>query len=272
MTNVLFAAALYPGLVSVIVLVAVTAVLGGERPVLRLVFQRGSRPGFDALVNAASMVMATAAVIVAPWPLHPAQGDSVVGDLLVLFFCLEAASLLPVLAGTITRSPLAMRAASRTLQLGVAGRAIIWLAIGATAVDVGDGPEYWAARVLLAVASVLALPAALGVGPFAVEWGLTPAGMEEGLGAGEAERARLARLTRNAAMIAVTLVYLVPRDVPIVSVGVIIACFLVLTMVFSRLTTLPRFPLPAGLRWCWFVAAPPAVLATVWLAWLAVQQ
>jgi hypothetical protein len=73
-------------------------------------------------------------------------------------------------------------------------------------------------------------------------------------------------------MIAVTLVYLVPRDVPIVSVGVIIACFLVLTMVFSRLTTLPRFPLPAGLRWCWFVAAPPAVLATVWLAWLAVQQ
>ena len=36
--------------------------------------------------------------------------------------------------------------------------------------------------------------------------------------------------------------------------------------------TLPRFPLPAGLRWCWFVAAPPAVLATVWLAWLAVQQ
>ena len=45
-----------------------------------------------------------------------------------------------------------------------------------------------------------------------------------------------------------------------------------LTVIFSRLGTLPRFPLPAGLRWCWFVAAPPAVFATLWLAWLAAQQ
>ncbi len=272
MTDVVLAALVYPGLITVVVLVAITALLGGERPVLRLVIQPAPRPGFDALVNMASIVMAIAAMIVAPWPLHPAQGDSVVGDLLVLFFCIEAAALMPILAGMITRSPLATRAASRTLQLGVAGRAVIWLAIGATAIGVGDGPEYWIARALLAIASVLALPAALGVGPFAVERGLTPAGMEEGLSAGEAERARLARLTRNAALIGVTLVYLVPQDTPIISIGVIIGCFLMLTVIFSRLGTLPRFPLPAGLRWCWFVAAPPAVFATLWLAWLAAQQ
>src|SRR5207249_7684455 len=101
---------------------------------------------------------------------------------LALWAALEGAFLVPLAPGLLRPSPLGARAASREGQMGVAGRFVIWMAIG-TALWAGAGwsPAALPGRVLAALAGLMALPAAIGAGPFGAERSLSAAGAEVGL-------------------------------------------------------------------------------------------
>src|SRR5439155_23621929 len=120
----------YPGLALAIVLALLFGWLAqGRAPLGRLRLQGLSA---DGLASAASIVLAALALALLPWPLHPAAGWSWLASRspLALWAALEGAFLVPLAPGLLRPSPLGARAASREGQMGVAGRFVIWMAIG----------------------------------------------------------------------------------------------------------------------------------------------
>ena len=217
----------------------------------------------DGAAAGLSILLAALALALAPWPLHPAAGQPWVASPLALWAALEGAFLAPLLPGLLAPSPLAARAASREAQLSVAGRCVIWLAIG-TALWAGAGWEAGAlpGRALAMLAGLLALPAAIGAGPFGAERSLEPAGAEAGLDATTADLLRLARATRGAVVLAVLIVASLPPTwrYPWVGLGLIAAVFGTIAALLHRLDgALPRLTVPRALRWCWWRALPLAL-------------
>jgi hypothetical protein len=162
-----------------------------------------------------------------------------------------------------------VRAASREAQISVAGRCVIWLAIG-IALWASAG---WNARVLPghalgALAGLLALPAAIGAGPFGAERSLNAAGAEEGLDEATASLVRFARTARGAALLAALIVASLPPMLlqPWVALLLIAGLFMLVTLLLNRISSaLPRLTLPAALHWCWWRALPLAVVGLVYL-------
>lgn len=234
--------------------------------------------GADGLAAATSLLLTAAALALLPWPLHPSAGRALVGRPLLIWAAVEGAFLAPLLPALLAPSPLAARAAMREAQIGVAGRAVVWLSVG-VALFGGAGWEAQAipGRALVALAGALALPAAAAVGPFAPERSLSLAGAEEGLDEDTARLLRLARTARGAALLAALVVASLPlgrtpgADGALISapaslaavVGVFAAAALAVGRYAARR---PRTTLPAALRWCWWRALPLALAGVVYLA------
>jgi len=269
------AALVYPGLVLAIGL----ALLFGWLTQGRAFFGRVRAVAFwkslDALAGVASILFATVALALLPWPLHLA-GQMWGGRPLVLWAAVEGAFLAPLLPGLLAPSPLAARAASREAQIGIAGRFVFWIALGAA---LWSGADWsWAAlpgRALIALAGLLALPGAIGAGPFAAERSLSAAGAEEGLDVGTAGLVRFARTLRGAVLLAALIVASLPAVQPWATATQIRpafalllggALFVVVALLLRQLAAaLPRLTLPAALRWCWWRALPLAVAGLVYL-------
>jgi hypothetical protein len=227
----------------------------------------------DGLAGLASILLAALALVLLPWPLHPAAGRTWIGSPLALWIVLEGAFLAPLLPGLLAPSPLAARAALREAQIGAAGRFVIWLSVGA-ALWAAAG---WAAgalpgRALAALAGLLALPAAVGTGLFGAERSLSAAGAEEGLDEATADLLRFARSVRGAALLVVLILASLPdqASVPLLSpplvLALIAALFAIIGLVLRRLAlALPRLTLPDALRWCWWRALPLALAGLVYL-------
>jgi hypothetical protein len=269
------AALVYPGLVLAIGL----ALLFGWLTQGRAFFGRVRAVAFwkslDGLAGVASILFATVALALLPWPLHLA-GQMWGGRPLVLWAALEGAFLAPVLPGLLAPSPLAARAASREAQIGIAGRFVFWIALGGA---LWSGADWsWAAlpgRALIALAGLLALPGAIGAGPFEAERSLSAAGADEGLDVGTAGLVRFARTLRGAVLLAVLIVASLPAVQPWGTTTQIRpafalllggALFVVVAILLRQLAAaLPRMTLPAALHWCWWRALPLAIAGLVYL-------
>ncbi len=215
------------------------------------------------------------ALTLLPWPLHPAAGWSAIGSPATLWALFEGAFLLPLLPGFVSGRPFAARAAAREAQIGAAGRCVFWLAAG-SALWSGAG---WSlallpGRLLLGLAGLLALPVAIGSGPFGAEQSLAAAGAEEGLDDSTAALVRLARLVRGAALLAaLPLALLRPllgpeaRLAPALALAIVAALFVAVALLLRQVGALmPRLTLPGALRWCWGRALPLALAGVLYLA------
>ena len=129
MANIALALLLYPGLALALVLALLLAFLTERRLPL------GRVPGLRALRSlegpaaAASMLLAAIALALLPWPYHPAPSWPLIGQPIALWCALEGAFLLGQLPGLLAPAPLAARAAARELQMSMAGRCFVWLAV-----------------------------------------------------------------------------------------------------------------------------------------------
>ncbi|HMO58118.1 MAG TPA: hypothetical protein PKC19_12215 [Roseiflexaceae bacterium] len=265
MIELLLALLFYPGIALGVVLALATAMLTNQRRLLLVFRNRPNWRSLDTIAAISSLLLAGIALALAPWPLHPAAADRIIGQPLLIFLALEAAFLVPVLTALIAPSPTAGRAAIREAQIGIAGRVVLWLAIGSLlgpATGWGSAPG---GSVLLAIAVILALPAAIGHGPFAAERTISPAGAEEGLDSITTTLLQAARLYRATVTTAISVLALLPPIGAVPELLLAIALFLLITRGLSRIASLPRLPLPAALRWCWWPALVCALGGVVWL-------
>ena len=264
---------LYPGLALTLGLALLFGWLSERRFALAL--PRGvSLRGLDGAAALVSVGLAAVALALLPWPLHPAAGWPWIGRPLAIWAALEGAFLLPALPGLLSPVALGARAAVREAQMSLAGRCVVWLALG-TALWGGAG---WAiadlpGRLLLALAGLAALPAAIGAGPFGAESSLSAAGAEAGLDEASAGLVRFARTARGAALLAALLVVSAPPTAgtapfvlaPWGALLVIGALFVVVGLLFRQMAgALPRLTLPAALRWCWARALPIALVGLIY--------
>lgn len=264
--NILFALLVYPGLLLTLILATVFSMV---------VERRAKRQGTSRFVFSGQLLLGLMSILLMafglallPWPLHPAADWPWVGRLALLWVVIEGAFLLPLLPGLRSAAPLVVRAASRETQLGVAGRAVVWLAIGLVLAQAGP----WSlldlpGRAGLLLAGLLAVPAAAGVGPFGAERNLHLTGMEQGLDNAAATLLRFARSTRAAGLLAMLIVaslHTIPTQ-PLFALLLMLALFMVMLLLLRQTAALPRLTLPAALRWCWWRALPLAVIAFVYL-------
>jgi hypothetical protein len=235
---------LYPGLALVLILALVFGWLTEGR--VRFGWLRGAAwVSVDGLLSLASIALAALALALLPWPLHPAAGWSWLGSPVALWAALEGAFLLPLLAGLLAPEPLGERAASREAQISAAGRCVVWLAIGVAlwAYSIGSGqagagwaPRALPGRALAALAGLMALPAAIGAGPFGAE--------------------------RMLIIASLPLTLLQPWVALLLSAGL----FTLVALLLKRVTSaLPRLTLPAALRWCWWRALPLVLAGLLYL-------
>jgi hypothetical protein len=268
LANLALSLLLYPGLALVLILALVFGWLTEGRVSFGWL-RRAAWASLDGLLSLASILLAALTLVLLPWPLHPAAGWAWMGSPAALWAALEGSFLLPLLAGFLASAPLRGRAASREAQMSVAGRCVVWLAIG-IALWAGAG---WAAsalpgRTLAALAGLLALPAAIGAQPFGAERSLNAAGAEEGLDEATASLVRFARTARGAALLAVLIVASLPSALlqPWVALLLIAGLFVLVALLLNRIAgALPRLPLPAALHWCWWRALPLAVAGLVYV-------
>lgn len=282
--NIVIALLLFPGLALGLALGVLLGVLLERRwpgwGALRVGSLRGL-PGQAALL---SIGLAGAGLALLPWPFHPAAGWSAIGSPALVWALFEAAALLPLLPGYLSPQPLACRAAVREAQIGVAGRCVFWLAAGAALWGQSWSLPRAPGFLLVALGGLLALPAAIGAGPFGAERSLAPAGAEEGLDEDAKALVRLARSVRGAALIAALGVALLPAIAgqgvppalagraasqiqPAIALAIVALLFAVLALALRQLAgVLPRLTLPAALRWCWLRALPLALAGLLYLA------
>lgn len=270
-----FAILLYPGLGLLLGLALLLGWLLDRRLPARL-SPRAAVATLHGQLALASIGLAALGLALLPWPLHPlGAGAGMPGGPALLWAAFEAACLLPLLPGYLAAQPLAVRASLREAQLGLAGRSVLWVALGLGLWGgVGWALPALPGRLLLALGGLLALPAAMGVGPFSAERSLAPAGAEAGLDEDSTALVRFARTARGAALLALWCVaalplgaQVIPVDQPWVALLVLAALFVALALLLRRVSALmPRMTLPGALRWCWWRALPLALLGIVYLA------
>jgi hypothetical protein len=276
--NMALALLVYPGLALALALALLFGWLLGERPFFTAIRLAALWRSFDGALAATSLLLAAIGLALLPWPYHPAAGSSWIGSPLATWAALESAFLLPPLAALLAPA-LGARAAVREAQIGVAGRSVIWLSLGiAFWAGVGWTAPELPARVLAGLAALLALPAALGIGPFRAETSLAPAGAEDGLDEATTALVRFARLARGTALLAAVAIGSLPAAVGVAPTGaalqltpwiallLIAAVFVVSVLAIRQLSAaLPRLTLPGALRWCWWRALPLALVGLVYL-------
>lgn len=256
----------YPGLLLALVLTAAfqgltTGRLGLPLRAGQVLAGAATREGLLAL---ASVLLAGTALALLPWPWSPIAGST---GWLWAWLALELAFILTLVAGLLSGDPRAARAAMRELQIGVAARGLLWPALVA-GLSLGAAVGGWAVagRLLLGFLGVLALPPALGWGPFAAETSITPAGAEEGFGPAATALAHLARATRGAVLLAVLLLAALPIALAAPWLGplMLAAGFVVATLLLQRVADRwPRLTLRDALHYCWLRLLPVSVAVLV---------
>lgn len=266
--QILIALILYPGVVALAASGVLLAFASGVR-IPRLGAFASIHRTAEGVSILMSLALLTFGAALLPLPIHPALGRWLVGKLPLAWALIEAAFLLPLLPGLISRRPLEARAASRAAQLGIAGRAVFWIAATAamlTGTSLIDLPG----RLLALVTGLMVLPAAAGLGPFGPEQSLAQAQQP-----GELDGATQALLpfVRNiqAAVLVLALAATVVPPVwasgaqALIGAGSVIALVLLAGLLLTQIAGRPRLTLPMGLHWCWRRALPLALASLVYV-------
>lgn len=269
LVEALLAIAIFPGLVLTLALGGLFRWLLEGAVSAKITVLAAAVRSVEGLLGLASILLAALAMALLPWPLHPAPGWAWVGNPIALWVVIEGAFLLPIIPGLLAQSPFVLRATSREAQISVAGRVVFWLALGA-ALWVAQGWSAWVlpGRVLAALAGLLALPAAAGVGPFGAERSLSRAGAEAGLDEATTRLLGFARVTRAAVLLVALIVATLPmRELRgELAALLVLALFVTLTLVMRRVfVVLPRLTLPGALRWCWWAGVLPGLIGIAYL-------
>lgn len=268
MIYVLLAILLYPGLLTACGLGLIYGYLSAGRGpgAVDLGAALRSREGLAALL---SIALAGLALAQLPWPWRPSGAGL---GWLWAWAIFELAFLLPLLPALLAGSPRVVRAGVRAAQIGALARALLWGALGVALTAHGAwSPEALPAHLLALVVAALALPAALGWGPFAHEASITPGGPDAGLPPALVALGQLAESVRGGALLAAALVAALPVGVaaPWVGLAMVAGGFAAAALALRRWEGLvPRLALPAILRLGMLVAVPLLVVASITLIWV----
>jgi hypothetical protein len=262
--RIVIAALIFPGLLTVLALGVVLRVLRGRGAAL----PRGLAGNREALAALTSSLFAGAGLALMPWPEHPAGATTTWLGAWVVF---ELAFLLPIVPALFAGAPNVVRAAVRTVQLGVAARALLWAILAAMLSDpLAWSPATLPLRLLALVAALAALLPGVGWGIFGNEPYITPDGVAAGLPTTTQLLLDVAQDVRAAALLAAVLVVALPTQVGASWLGLIqvLAGFIVVVLVLRRFEGyLPRLTLRTALRYCWIVVAPLAAGVVLGAAW-----
>lgn len=263
----LFAVLIYPGMLTVVVVALLIGRLVGGPASGGLAIRglRGALRGTASFPHALSAALAWAAIALLPWPALPWQ-TAASSNLWLLWCVVELSVLATALAGFSAPSPIVIRSAVRTAQLGLSGRLVMWLA---TAAVLAVGTPITGVPALAigcaALAAVLAFPAAAVWAPFGYE----PFGNGGPLPALRPEDAALAAWARRLLTI-FWLALFSTVFIPLPALGWWIALPVRLGLL-AGLAAIVRGmegvfanrSLPGALRWCWYLALPCALFAMV---------
>ncbi len=267
----------YPGALLVLVLGSLLSVLALHQPAYVLrgtgALLRGAWWQDERLWQVLGVLAACAALVLLPFPLNPVRPTVVAWWWSWLAF--EVAFLLPLLPALLTtHAPLA-QAAIREVQIGVSGRAILWLALGVSllladfwAVQDGRGHSPLLGHAIALLAALLAFPAAAVWGSFATTSSVAPAGSLHGLTHPLAYAARAAHLLRVTALLLASMVSLLPMSQLAVpqALGMLVGAMLLGSVWLAWLhARAVQMPLPLALQRCWWQALPVAVAAVIYL-------
>ncbi|MFV9506222.1 MAG: hypothetical protein AB4911_16860 [Oscillochloridaceae bacterium umkhey_bin13] len=264
LVRLLIVALLYPGLLTALGLgLLYHLVLRGrlERPTV----VRATR---ESLAQVGGVVAAVLGLACLPWPLSPVA----MAAWPIAWLAFELAFLLPLLPALISGTPSLARAAIRAAQLGLWARTLIWAAL-AVALMLA---ERWSGVALLVhllalAAALVALPAALGWGPFGPETRITLEGLEAGLAQPERILARLSDDLRGGMLVAAVLVAGLPGAIlpPVLGLGLVVVGVALAAALFRNFAgRIPRMTLSAGLRFCLTWSAPLVLVASVALVFV----
>lgn len=235
----------------------------------------GATRRVEATVSLISIALSVVALILLPWPgLEGLLGAQSNWRWFGAWAALEAAWLVALLPGMLAGEPTLVRASMRSAQIGLAGRAVTWLAAGAGLALSELSWRSAPAALLIVVALVMALPIALGWGPFGALPGFRAGATDQAIDPEAAQLVNRARLVRQVSLIAASFVFALPLAfLPTLAAwALLIAAGLFFAFGLSRLDAQwPRLTLPAALRFCWSRAFPLAVAAIIYvviLSWL----
>lgn len=274
MTNLLFQIGVYPGLLWIaaltLILIAILGRSARGRHAIRNTWW--ALRGHGSLPHAFSALLALITLGLLPWPATP-FAPIPTADLWRLWAFTEASFLVALLPGLLSSLPAVSRSAVREAQIGVSGRAALWLAVlvgynwaGRTLYDLGP-------LLLGALAALLALPAAAGWQPFSGESGLGTGDTAAHLALDEIGVARWAHDLRSVLLIALIASVFVsaPQLVWWEQIGLKVWLALAVALVGRGMRdgTVHR-TLQTALRYCWMIVFPLAAIALAGRIWLGV--
>lgn len=247
---------IYPGLLTAVILGISYGVLrdGKSRTLTQL--RSMVRPivwtSVEGVLLLLSIVLAAIGLAYFPLPLHPfPTGPS--GWLLAWAF-LEVAWMFPVTPSLLTGSPMVVRAASREIQIGAAGRALLWMLLATGLVlqhhqSTIETIPAGIARLIIAITTLITLPVAMGWGPFAFHTSMMPGGSWQGFPPDLLAVAQLAHAIRTAVLVAASLGTTLPLPRTGFGFLLLLVAFVVYAMVLHRLDgRWPRYALSDALR------------------------
>jgi hypothetical protein len=252
---IILAVLIFPGILTTLALGVILRVLRGRGAAL----PRGLERNREALAALASVLFAGAGLALMPWPGHPLRAATAWIGAWLWF---ELAFLVPLAPALFAGHPSVVRAAVRSVQMGVAARALLWGILAALLSDpLAWSPLTLPLHLIALLAALAALLPAIGWGPFSTEPNSTPAGSALGLPESTQTLLDSAQDVRSAALLAAVLVAALPTQIGMVWLGIVqvLAGFVVVVLVLRRLDGFfPRLTLRTALRFCWIVLAPLA--------------
>ncbi len=267
----------YPGLLTLLLLTSLlAATLRQPRAVVQGMgaLLRGAWWQDERLWLGLSMLAAAVGMALLPMPLNPIRPTVVAWWWAWLAF--EVAFLLPLLPALLTTHPPLARAALREVQVGVSGRAILWLALGVSlilydvwSVQDAQGHSPLLGHALAILAASLTFPAAVGWGSFAPPTTLTANASRHGLPMPLAQAAAAAHLVRVSALLLASLVCLLPMSQVAVPVGIgmlLVSFALGCGWLAWQQAQAIQLPLTLALQRCWWRAFPLALMAVIYLS------
>lgn len=270
--SALFQLLIYPGLlwVSALALLLIAALGRSARGNQAIRRTWRALQGHGSLPHALSVILCFITIGLLPWPASPyAPAPSL--DIWRLWAFTEATFLTPLLPGLMSSLPPINRAAVREAQIGVSGRAALWIAL-----LVGFN---WQGQTLYDLVPLLggAAAALLALAPAA---GWQPFGGESGLGLGDASSylppedigvARWAYDLRSVLLIALIASVFVsaPQLSWLQQLGIKVWLALALALLGRGLRGGAVYrTVGSALRYCWLLVLPLAAIALAGRVWL----